>query len=501
MYPGNRRFLPKNDAERTNCRSYSSQAADTDEPPEIKTVKFVDQANKEYDAATVAAVRTSLVQKKGCKGAYSLRRASSHDRILATPVDPMHLVKDIVEHVVNLIVGREDSIKVRKQEEACKRFPSAWIKGKQGTLPKAPFTLSKDEIALADERAKSICVPTGFDWRPRPIFGKSSGMNLTSGSRWPQMVFLKFCLRNMLAHNQRLTLFELLEVITDLCTEEIDSIRVADLESRVHKALVLIEKDFPLSMQVIVFHLLHHLPMFLRRFGPVYGFWMYPYERFNSWITRRVTSRRYPEATVVEKYRLSEWAHFMELSGQLPDGATTTNTSVLDNLDVSPEDSSSDGFYELADEQVDQLEKIYCANSRTEENQECEAPHVSRMAIARKQLTYMDLHKRTIRLNTAEIENEHSFTRCSYVSTSGTNGIRVGRIISLFDHAYSAHTSTFAYVSWFEGPFVEEDSKLWFVDTTVQSQFVIPVTSLSKPLVTAFDEEEPGKLWILNIIL
>ena len=123
---------------------------------------------------------------------------------------------------------------------------------------------------------------------------------------WKQVAtngILKFCLRNMLAHNQRHTLFELFDVIKALCTEEIDSMHITDLESRVHKALesrvhkalVLIERDFPLSMQFIVFHLLHHLPMFLRRFGPVYGFWMFPYERFNSWFTRRVTNRRYPE--------------------------------------------------------------------------------------------------------------------------------------------------------------------------------------------------------------
>ena len=91
----------------------------------------------------------------------------------------------------------------------------------------------------------------------------------------------------------------------------------------------------------------------------------------------------------------------------------------------------------------------------------------------------MDLHRRTVRLNTAEVEKEQSYTRFSYVSTSGSNGIRVGRIISLFDHTYSSRTSTFAYVSWFEGPFIDDDSKLWFVDTTVQSQSVVPVTSLS----------------------
>ena len=290
--------------QRTDSKNYPSQATDTALPPVIKTMEFIDKANKDCDEAS-GVKRKTLVQRTGCKGAYALRRAFLHNRILDTPVDPMHLVKNIVEHIVNVIVGSEDSLKVCLQEEQCKQFPSAWMKVKQNTLPKAPFSLTRVEISLADERTNSICVPTGFGWRSRAMFGKSSGMK---SHVWKQVAtngILKFCLRNMLGHNQRSTLFELMDVIADLCAEDIDEMQINHLELRVHKALVLIERDFPLSMQLIMFHLLHHLPMFVRRFGPVYAFWMYPFERLNSWITRRVTSRRYPEATVVETYCLS----------------------------------------------------------------------------------------------------------------------------------------------------------------------------------------------------
>lgn len=48
-----------------------------------------------------------------------------------------------------------------------------------------------------------------------------------------------------------------------------DSLNV--LEYDLHKALALLEWDFPVSLHVSVFHLLHHLPTYLRRFGPVYS--------------------------------------------------------------------------------------------------------------------------------------------------------------------------------------------------------------------------------------
>jgi hypothetical protein len=51
-------------------------------------------------------------------------------------------------------------------------------------------------------------------------------------------------------------------------------------------------------------HLLHHIPDGLSKFGPVYGTWMWQYERFNSWICRRVLNRQHPEATVLETYRV-----------------------------------------------------------------------------------------------------------------------------------------------------------------------------------------------------
>jgi len=42
----------------------------------------------------VSVERKKLVQEIGCKGTYSLQRTSSHNRVLDTPVDPMHLYSE-----------------------------------------------------------------------------------------------------------------------------------------------------------------------------------------------------------------------------------------------------------------------------------------------------------------------------------------------------------------------------------------------------------------------
>ena len=202
-------------------------------------------------------------------------------------VDPMHLVKDVIEHITKFITGTGDSYKVCNEEKHRGRFRTAWVdEGETKKLPSAPFVSRQKDIVIANQRAENVLVPSSFDWRPRAFFSKPSSMK---AHEWKQVVtsgILKFCLRGLLGMKQRQTLFKLFDVITRLCAEEIKMDVIENLEVDVHRALACFERDFPVSLQLIVFHLLHHLPRYVKLYGPVYGFWMFPYERFNSWISR-----------------------------------------------------------------------------------------------------------------------------------------------------------------------------------------------------------------------
>ena len=139
-------------------------------------------------------------------------------------------------------------------------------------------------------------------------------------------------------------MFELCDVLSELLAEELDSSYFDTLEYRVHRVLALLERDFPVSLHVIVFHLLHHLPNFLSRFGPANGFWMYPFERFNSWISRRLHNRRYPESTVIETYHLFELTSFLSHANLLPHGSTSDIDDILEeneSKDVTSNESQS----------------------------------------------------------------------------------------------------------------------------------------------------------------
>ena len=293
-------------------------------PPKVKTMDFVDTYNAKLVAPSLT--RTSVTRESGCTGTYSLRSLPNHDRYLGTPVEPMHVIKNIGERIVKLLSGASDTVKLRKAEQHFNRFPSAWVKtvirNEKETLyvPSAPFALKKEEAILANARAMCITAPSGMACH---LFGKGVG-NLNS-NQWKHVLssgILKYCIRGLLGPEQRDTLVELCDVMQVLCAETVNVQNLDSLEYRVHRVLSLLERDFPVSLHVISLHLLHHLPTYLRRFGSMYGFWMYPMERFNSWISCRILNRRFPESNVMETYRIFEFAFFLQKSAQLPNGCT-----------------------------------------------------------------------------------------------------------------------------------------------------------------------------------
>ena len=90
-------------------------------------------------------------------------------------------------------------------------------------------------------------------------------MSLISGSMILASGIPKFCIRGLLGDTQRKTLYEFCNVISLLAAEGVNVSELDSLECRVHRVLSLLERDIPVSLHV-VFHLLHHLPMFIQRY-------------------------------------------------------------------------------------------------------------------------------------------------------------------------------------------------------------------------------------------
>ena len=534
VYLNHRRFLPLDDALRNDRAGFPSKRKPPPMPV-MKTQAYIDEANRKYEALSKAseARRRTMAQRTGCKGKNILRKLPNHNRFLNTPVDPMHLIKNIVEHIVCLLAGLEDSHKVRAEKQQRGRFRDAWVRSESAQkLPDAPFRLNHKEVAITAERANSVQVPASFDWKPRPIFGKKGVSGMTSHA-WKELVstrILKFTLRGLLGKKQRLTLFFFLDTLALLLAETVDMSSIDSLEYDVHKALSLLERDFPVSLHVIVFHLLHHLPMFLRRFGPVYSHWMYIYERFNSWIIRRVHNRRYPEATVLETYRLFNFAYILQMSGQLPENAVLHPDvseyvdSTLTKVQLGVEDMAN--LKQHYEDSIPQYKELcQCYNT---ERKKAKAEHRLRCfpematwipAAGSPPLSSLESEMRTLSTEAQQLthyrkldnfgrkvvftcaSSDTPITKSSYIYLKLHNSCIFGQIRLIFSHTFCGNSTTLAVVDWFSLPTKDKESNLLFVyiDRDNDNTFhpIVPVTKLCGPVVTAIDHD---RLWILSVI-
>lgn len=50
---------------------------------------------------------------------------------------------------------------------------------------------------------------------------------------------------------------------------------------------------------------MHHIVDGFRAYGPLYGRWLFAYERANGWITRQCLKKGAEESTVMETYAVS----------------------------------------------------------------------------------------------------------------------------------------------------------------------------------------------------
>ena len=197
----------------------------------------------------------------------------------------------------------------------------------QSPEKQCPYELSSIQLKTADDRACNIRVPQGFGCT---IFSKSTTMK---SHDWKQVVsqgILKYCLRGILGENQRRTLFQLLDSMQEICNEKLSLDDLNDIEMRLNKTMALLERVYPITLQNITTHILHHVIDGIRRFGPIYGTWMFVFVRFNSWICKRALYRSHPENSAIETYIIFEWCQFMMLSGK---AGTCTPISDLNKLD------------------------------------------------------------------------------------------------------------------------------------------------------------------------
>ena len=106
---------------------------------------------------------SALAKSTSCKNTYSLMNLPGHNRTVQCFPDAMHTVKDCIERIFFLLIGKVNLDKISQCKATLHRFDieGSSRKRKQGKeTPRGrvehPYVLSQSEIKLADERSKGI---------------------------------------------------------------------------------------------------------------------------------------------------------------------------------------------------------------------------------------------------------------------------------------------------------------------------------------------------------
>ena len=163
IYLDHRFFLPRIDSLRTTHKNFPSKSV-PDHPPSPKTMDFVSDKITDLSKPMISRERKDMLQNSGCTGDY-LRRLPFHDRFLNTPVEPMHLLKNISERIVTplWIEGYTQSTFGWKGTQTVLYFMAKdkWRR-QQIVIPPAPFSLSKDQLSVANQRSMNVKAPFGL---------------------------------------------------------------------------------------------------------------------------------------------------------------------------------------------------------------------------------------------------------------------------------------------------------------------------------------------------
>ncbi|XP_072171032.1 uncharacterized protein [Diadema setosum] len=337
LYLGSRRFLPQLSPLRKDERRERPAAQDREERVAL---------GREVEALPPSK-RQKRSQEVGKKGVELISTLETY-RYLEYPVEAMHTIQVVAKKIFRVITGKDITVATELGEREFGRSFNA-----------QDVSLSKAQLRCADDRVSRINIPPNINWKPKHnLFVSTPYLTCHDMKQLITLGILKYGLKGCLGKKQEETLFMFFDVITELCSYHTPSAEDMNrVELRTHEALARLERDFPLTIQTLCTHLIHHLPDTIRKCGPLVNSWMFSFERFMSFLKKRILNRRHPEATAVEAYRIQEMTTFQSL-------CEAKNTDDLQSPPKEPirDLHDIDGKYMLHD---NQLAKVLMAEGET----------------------------------------------------------------------------------------------------------------------------------------
>ena len=142
-----------------------------------------------------------------------------------------------------------------------------------------------DQLRVAQSRMDHVELPSDIGRIPPKIAIGDGFSNLTA-DQWKTfiMVYSTTILWDMLDDNDRKILGHFVRACNLLVTRFITEDDLKEAQERLNDMARIIEREYGPEFITSNIHLVLHIPDCYRDYGPIYGFWLFPFERLNGYI-------------------------------------------------------------------------------------------------------------------------------------------------------------------------------------------------------------------------
>ena len=245
--------------------------------------------------------------RMGKKGKCRLDELEYYDPLYQTPPEMMHISGTIIKRFCELIFPvsysrpmTKDCIHITLTSDELKN-----VRHRLRELKLPPKIINKSKLDSAFKLSKSNCPDANANMIVLAGFTHSDFHHLCG----PLLKYILIDCWNRpdkLFSEMKKELFNFFDVLKSLMSYVISSNpdELDLLHQKVIMSLSSLYHFLPKSTFTIQFHQLVHVVQALKRWGPAKGYWMYPFERFFGQLTRKRSSRKDPEQSIINSQRL-----------------------------------------------------------------------------------------------------------------------------------------------------------------------------------------------------
>ncbi|XP_019625507.1 PREDICTED: uncharacterized protein LOC109470863 [Branchiostoma belcheri] len=317
----NGRYLRIND----NGQVEGHSGPDNSNPPAPRTHDKMVATGQQVEALRLQGRRAQadrLQKETGVRGVSEICRLPYVDIVADVPVDPMHVIAGFCKKLLAIMRADSsvDGYNIRQFERQMGRFHANIMPAAEGQdLPQAPWTLTPAQLRLADECLACIKGITGHSFRPDMSMFVDGGANQKSEEVIHAMTNgpVKFCLRGFLGNLQRTAIFAYCDAVYDVLQSSSRDM-LDDCQEQLCRAMVLLARTLPCTIQTMLFHLHYHLVEGVQRFGTAQSFWMFPAERRHHLFKQLIKSPKHPETSIMNRFKYVLAAQRLRHNGEVP---------------------------------------------------------------------------------------------------------------------------------------------------------------------------------------